>query len=223
MLKPHPINIIIPSLRAHRCQTLPLPARPRTLTSSPLHHHLLAHCHPPSSLSPSQRLIAPLSPSTPSDYFATATNVQTPASKDLIQSLLKFRNSRSTDLRQLERLQKLVCLLKENPGISAEVWRDGLVPVLAEMSESGPIELEQPARLILSLVGYAPPYRGHGVRILSLDGGGTRYLVKSGVGDIVCNSTVYYVHPVCVRMYVNYMWYFCMALIPITREVYLST
>ncbi len=93
--------------------------------------------------------------------------------KDLVRTLFQFRKD-SNSLIQLDRLRQLVMLLHKCPEASKDVWKAGFVPVLVELMNCGQAEREQQARLALSLLGYAPPYSGRGIRILSVDGGGTR-------------------------------------------------
>ncbi len=83
-------------------------------------------------------------------------------------------DNKSSNLRHLEQLRRLVFSLHRNPGLAGEVWKAGLVPKLVEFSRCGVSDFERQARMALSLVGYAPPYSGRGLRILSVDGGGTR-------------------------------------------------
>ena len=152
------------------------PPHSHTLSPSLPHRHSLGRRHASSRLSlfqfpsSSPPLLVPPNP------FVTEADIQTCTSPDdyisSAKSLIKILCA--SRLPRLDQLQRLVCLLKENPDVSSLVWQDGLIPVLVELLESDQKEVEQLARLILSLVGYAPPHRGHGLRILSLDGGGTR-------------------------------------------------
>ena len=48
------------------------------------------------------------------------------------------------------------------------------VPLLLRMTESGDEVLKEEALEALSLLGYTAPVKGRGIRILALDGGGTR-------------------------------------------------
>jgi len=65
--------------------------------------------------------------------------------------------------------------LRKSPGTASQVWETGgIIPRLVELQDCGLLEAEEQARLCLSLLGYAPPYSGRGLRILSIDGGGTR-------------------------------------------------
>lgn len=83
------------------------------------------------------------------------------------------------NLHHLEQLRQLVVSLHRNPSLAQEAWKVGLVPKLIEFSECGMTEFEQQARMALSLLGHAPPYSGRGIRILSVDGGGTRLVSRT--------------------------------------------
>ena len=94
--------------------------------------------------------------------------------RGLVRSLVQFRKKKSS-LQQLDHLRQLVLLLQEHPEISVDAWKVGIVPTLVELKACGQAEVERQARLALSLLGYVPPYSGRGIRILSVDGGGTRF------------------------------------------------
>ena len=81
---------------------------------------------------------------------------------------------RNVNLRHLDLLRQFVVLLHNEPETAIEAWRSGVVPILVELETCGQSEVEAQARMALSLLGHAPPYAGRGLRILSIDGGGTR-------------------------------------------------
>lgn len=81
---------------------------------------------------------------------------------------------RNVNLRHLDQLRQFVVLLHNEPETAIEAWRSGVVPILVELKTCGQAEIEMQARMALSLLGYSPPYAGRGLRILSIDGGGTR-------------------------------------------------
>lgn len=97
--------------------------------------------------------------------------------QDLLKSSSQFRKSR-VNLRHLDKLHQLVVLLQRHPEVSADVWRAGIIPLLMESKDCGQLEVEHQARLALTLLGYTPPCSGRGIRILSVDGGGTRWAWK---------------------------------------------
>lgn len=84
----------------------------------------------------------------------------------------------SKDHPNVDTLLQLTALLKESPAAAQIVWEvGGVVPKLVELQECGILIVEEQARVCLALLGYAPPYSGRGLRILSIDGGGTRLVM----------------------------------------------
>lgn len=49
------------------------------------------------------------------------------------------------------------------------------VPCLLRLRQAGDPILQAAVRQALALVGYTDPVKGRGIRLLSIDGGGTRY------------------------------------------------
>lgn len=95
--------------------------------------------------------------------------------QDLFKSSNQFGKTR-VNLRHLDKLHQLVILLQRHPKVSADVWKAGIVPLLMVSKDCGQLEVEHQARLALTLLGYTPPCSGRGIRILSVDGGGTRWV-----------------------------------------------
>ena len=96
---------------------------------------------------------------------------------NILKAVFSFGKKKGDDMlspRHLDQLHRLVVSLHRNTLLSKDVWRVGLVPKLIEFSRCGEKEFERQARMALSLVGHAPFYSGRGLRILSVDGGGTR-------------------------------------------------
>ena len=93
-----------------------------------------------------------------------------------MRSLVQFRKN-TASLHQLDRLRQLVVLLQKHPEAAEDAWNIGVVPTLVELKDCGQLKVEHQARMALSLLGYAPPYSGRGIRILAVDGGGTRLVV----------------------------------------------
>jgi calcium-independent phospholipase A2-gamma len=54
------------------------------------------------------------------------------------------------------------------------LFQSKVVPLLLPLTTSEVKELAEEAREALVLLGYVQPVKGKGIRILSLDGGGTR-------------------------------------------------
>ena len=79
-----------------------------------------------------------------------------------------------TSLHLLNKVSRLVFQLKKHQHLSRVVWEEGGVQLLVKLSTVGSREVQRKARLALALVGHAPPYARQGLRILTVDGGGTR-------------------------------------------------
>lgn len=79
-----------------------------------------------------------------------------------------------TSLHLLNKVSRLVFQLKKHQHLSRIVWEEGGVQLLVKLSTVGSREVQRKARLALALVGHAPPYARQGLRILTVDGGGTR-------------------------------------------------
>jgi len=94
--------------------------------------------------------------------------------RDLLKSFQFYKNT--VNLRYLDQLHQLVVLLQKHPELTADVWKAEIVPTLIKLKDCGRLEVEHQARLALALLGYAPPCSGRGIRILSVDGGGTRWV-----------------------------------------------
>lgn len=72
-------------------------------------------------------------------------------------------------------LRQLIKHLRQDPTASAEAWKSpAVVPTLLELNNSPEGEVRAQARIALALLGHAPSLNGRGIRILSLDGGGSR-------------------------------------------------
>lgn len=72
-------------------------------------------------------------------------------------------------------LNQLSQSLLDGPTAAVQAWEEPLLVMrLMELEECGVEEVEEQARMCLALLGQAPPYPGNGLRILSIDGGGTR-------------------------------------------------
>ena len=149
-------------LRGHKCNIPPhFSRRPRRGHS---------HLYPPRRQQQRYLLSQALGDSTSNQNQATFEAVD-----GLLKSLVRFNRKRAS-LHQLDRLRQLVVLLQKNPEAAGDAWKVGLVPTLEELQACGQAEVEQQARLALSLLGHAPVVPGRGIRILSVDGGGTRWV-----------------------------------------------
>ena len=75
----------------------------------------------------------------------------------------------------LNNICKLVNFLKKHRIARKTINRNhGIYHILKVYYASRDLEIQQQARVALALLGYVGPVKGRGVRILSLDGGGTR-------------------------------------------------
>ena len=79
-----------------------------------------------------------------------------------------------TSLHLLNKVSRVVAQLKRHQHLSSIVWEEGGVHLLTKLAAVGGREVQRKARLALALVGHAPPYEKQGLRILTIDGGGTR-------------------------------------------------
>uniref|UniRef100_A0A8C4R786 Patatin-like phospholipase domain containing 8 n=1 Tax=Eptatretus burgeri TaxID=7764 RepID=A0A8C4R786_EPTBU len=93
--------------------------------------------------------------------------------RGLVQIL---RSVHTPDLK-LSHLNDLILHLIQYPHAHTLAVEEMVIPFLLRTRQESNVELAGAAREALALVGYAGPVRGEGVRVLSIDGGGTRGLV----------------------------------------------
>lgn len=95
--------------------------------------------------------------------------------KDLLFSIVNVP-TKAISVSHADLLHQLTSfLLGSSQSAATQTWEEpSLVFKLVELQKCGQEEVEEQARLCLALLGYAPPYAGRGLRILSIDGGGTR-------------------------------------------------
>ena len=105
-----------------------------------------------------------------------SASTSTDCSDDVVSMCNELRafSPGSTNLRQLDQLRQFVLKLHREPECAQQAWKSRVVPLLVELEGCGQDEVEAQARMALALLGCAPPYAGKGLRILSIDGGGTR-------------------------------------------------
>ena len=73
-------------------------------------------------------------------------------------------------------LKQLVQLLLQQPTALKDVKLVVLKSALLRLVRHSHIpEVREQGRMALALLGHAPAYRGRGLRILTIDGGGSRY------------------------------------------------
>ena len=66
--------------------------------------------------------------------------------------------------------------------------QEQLLPVLLRMIRLKDKVLQEQVREALCLIGYIEPVTGRGIRLLSMDGGGTRYSIVVIVTEIVLRN-----------------------------------
>lgn len=96
---------------------------------------------------------------------------------DLLERVARL-SPKKVKWRDTAVLCQLSRLLTHSPKAAKEAWGvKGVVSGLVRLQSCGMHDIEEQARHSLALLGYAPPYSGRGLRILSVDGGGTRWVV----------------------------------------------
>ncbi|XP_053575176.1 calcium-independent phospholipase A2-gamma [Bombina bombina] len=91
----------------------------------------------------------------------------------LVQSL-----RRATDRRLcISRVEELSCHLLEFPETRGVAVKEKVIPCLLRLRQAHDETLQAAVREALALIGYINPVKGRGIRILTIDGGGTRGLV----------------------------------------------
>ena len=148
-----------PSLLVEDCHSSRTTVRHVSLSQFILHTSSLPS--PPPCLSQQRQLT-----------LSTSLDLQTNL-KSILNELNQFRRN-TTSLNELSKLRQLSLLLLSEPQAASEVWKVGAVPRIVELSQCGREQVEQQARVALSLLGQPPQYSGRGLRILAVDGGGTR-------------------------------------------------
>ncbi|XP_028815119.1 calcium-independent phospholipase A2-gamma-like [Denticeps clupeoides] len=85
---------------------------------------------------------------------------------------------RATDVRvYISRVEELSYHLLEFPETRVVAVKEKAIPCLLRLRQAGDPFLQAAVREALTLVGYIDPVKGRGIRVLSIDGGGTRGLV----------------------------------------------
>uniref|UniRef100_A0A4W3IWL6 Patatin like phospholipase domain containing 8 n=1 Tax=Callorhinchus milii TaxID=7868 RepID=A0A4W3IWL6_CALMI len=93
--------------------------------------------------------------------------------RGLVQAL-----HRASDVRvYINRVEELNYHLLEFPETRTMAVKEKVIPCLLRLRQVSDEVLQETVREALALVGYTDPVKGHGIRVLSIDGGGTRGLV----------------------------------------------
>lgn len=93
--------------------------------------------------------------------------------RGLVQAL-----HRVSDIRvYINRVEELNYHLLEFPETTTVAVKEKVIPCLLRLRQVRDETLQETVREALALVGYTDPVKGRGIRVLSIDGGGTRGLV----------------------------------------------
>ncbi|XP_040030445.2 calcium-independent phospholipase A2-gamma [Gasterosteus aculeatus] len=85
---------------------------------------------------------------------------------------------RVTDVKLLtSRVEELSFHLLEFSETRGVAIKEGVLPCLLRLRQARDLPLQAAVREALALVGYAEPVKGRGIRVLAIDGGGTRGLL----------------------------------------------
>ncbi|XP_078424605.1 calcium-independent phospholipase A2-gamma [Cetorhinus maximus] len=85
---------------------------------------------------------------------------------------------RASDVRvYVNRVEELTYHLLEFPESRVVAVKEKLIPRLLHLRQANDETLRNAVRESLALIGYTDPIKGHGIRVLTIDGGGTRGLV----------------------------------------------
>ncbi|XP_033647867.1 calcium-independent phospholipase A2-gamma-like [Asterias rubens] len=87
---------------------------------------------------------------------------------------IRCAGSNSSRLLKLEKLAAHLTLYPESREVAV---KERLIPSLLKIQNSWDKALTEQVHETLALLGYAPPVKGRGIRILSVDGGGTRGVI----------------------------------------------
>ncbi|XP_073429380.1 calcium-independent phospholipase A2-gamma [Dendrobates tinctorius] len=93
--------------------------------------------------------------------------------RSLVQSL-----KRASDRRLcINRVEELNCHLLEFPETRGVAVKEKAIPYLLRLRQAHDETLRAAVREALALIGYNDPVKGRGIRVLTIDGGGTRGIV----------------------------------------------
>ncbi|KAG7240721.1 hypothetical protein INR49_026610 [Caranx melampygus] len=85
---------------------------------------------------------------------------------------------RVTDVKLLtSRVEELSFHLLEFPETRGVAIKESVLPCLLRLRQARDLPLQAAVREALALVGYTDPVKGRGIRVLAIDGGGTRGLL----------------------------------------------
>lgn len=91
----------------------------------------------------------------------------------LVQALRRSSNRRIC----ISRVEELTYHLLEFPESRGVAIKEKLIPCLLRLRQANDESLQAAVRETLAVIGYTDPVKGWGIRVLAIDGGGTRGLV----------------------------------------------
>ncbi|XP_061873279.1 calcium-independent phospholipase A2-gamma [Colius striatus] len=91
----------------------------------------------------------------------------------LVQALRRTSNRRVC----ISRVEELTYHLLEFPESRGVAVKEKLIPCLLRLRQANDESLQAAVRETLAIIGYTDPVKGWGIRVLAIDGGGTRGLV----------------------------------------------
>ncbi|NXE23907.1 PLPL8 phospholipase, partial [Ardeotis kori] len=91
----------------------------------------------------------------------------------LVQALRRSSNRRVC----ISRVEELTYHLLEFPESRRVAIKEKLIPCLLRLRQANDESLQAAVRETLAIIGYTDPVKGWGIRVLTIDGGGTRGLV----------------------------------------------
>ncbi|NXK39464.1 PLPL8 phospholipase, partial [Piprites chloris] len=91
----------------------------------------------------------------------------------LVQALRRSTNRRVC----ISRVEELTYHLLEFPESRGVAIKEKVIPCLLRLRQANDESLQAAVRETLALIGYTDPVKGWGIRVLTIDGGGTRGLV----------------------------------------------
>uniref|UniRef100_A0A8C2A3P7 Patatin-like phospholipase domain containing 8 n=2 Tax=Cyprinus carpio TaxID=7962 RepID=A0A8C2A3P7_CYPCA len=100
----------------------------------------------------------------------------------LVKSLQRVTDVKIT----ISRVEELSFHLLEFPETRGVAATEKVIPCLLRLRQAREVKLQAAVRQALALVGYTDPVKGRGIRVLSIDGGGT-----SDCSTMCCSFNVY--------------------------------
>ncbi|ELU02471.1 hypothetical protein CAPTEDRAFT_100304 [Capitella teleta] len=93
------------------------------------------------------------------------------------KGLVMALRASTSNISQLRRLEEFCKHMAEYPSTRGKAVKARAIPCLLKLRQNPDQAIQELSMEALSLVGYVDPVKGRGIRLLCLDGGGTRGLV----------------------------------------------